>query len=148
MTVRCKTCRGTNVQTVEWIDPNTNTVINGDPFSDGTNPAYNWCADCGENCILGEVPEKRLDKNGALCGLNADWISRTWHFGPGPLPNETSGDYYIFDLEDDDNDDSFALVRRYCYHDGLNDEIETVAEGSAEAMLAAVLAILKKEPKG
>jgi len=73
--------------------------------------------------------------------LGADWCVLAWHFGPSGTPNLVDGDYYITDLEDPDDVDAFGLVRRFYSDD--NDEILTIAEGSAEAMVATVRAILK-----
>lgn len=92
--------------------------------------------------------EQLLDAGGGTrCGLNADWCVQAWHFGPAPLPNHKDGDYYICDLEDSDTPDAFEVVRRYYDASGGNDEIETVAQGTAETMLATVRAILKLDEK-
>ena len=90
-------------------------------------------------------PQDYLLKHGGFrCGLNADWCVEAWHFGPTGTPNQHSGDYYILDLEDPDDADAFELVRRFYADDcGDNDEILTIAKGSAEAMVATVRAILK-----
>ena len=75
------------------------------------------------------------------CGLCADWGVQAWHFGPTGAANTHQGDYYILDLEDDDHPDAFELVQRF--YTELNDEINTIAQGDAETMVAAVRALLK-----
>ena len=63
-TTVCATCGGTNIQVVEWIDPNTNQVIEGDPYADGRNTDHHWCGDCDANVLFRDkleapVPEWR-----------------------------------------------------------------------------------------
>ncbi len=151
----CATCKGTNVSTVEWIWPNTETggklphtveLVDGDPYSvsEGLSRTHNLCDDCEDHCMLLVcTPEEYLAKLGGVsCGLNADWSVQAWHFGPTGAANTHQGDYYILDLEDDQRPDSFELVQRY-YIPSDNDEINTIAEGDAETMVATVRMILK-----
>ena len=86
------------------------------------------------------IPQDLLDTRAPRCGLNADWFAQTWHLGPSDSPNNQGGDYYITDLEDGSDADAYALVQRF-YRDGDNDEINTIAEGSAEAMLTVAFAM-------
>ena len=148
----CATCKSTNVQTLEWIKPNTETsgewphtaeIPSGDPYGDSHNPAHNWCNNCdAPRALYICTPEEYLAKLGGVsCGLNADWCVQAWHFGPTGVANTHQGDYYILDLEDDEHLDAFELVQRF-YTD-LNDEINTIAQGDAETMVAAVRALLK-----
>lgn len=44
-------------------------------------------------------------------GLNADWNCTAYHFGPSPTPNTTDGDVYVLDNEDDDR--TYSVVRRW-----------------------------------
>jgi hypothetical protein len=42
---RCSVCKGTNIQRVRWVDPNTDVAVGGeDPFDDPSNA--NYCVDC------------------------------------------------------------------------------------------------------
>ena len=118
MTYICTTCKGTNVQTVEWIKPNTEAlgtveIAKGDPFDGGAlaQEHFNYCSDCDSHCALDIcTPEEYLTKLGGVsCGLNADWCVQAWHFGPTGAPNTHQGDYYILDLEDDERPDAFVF---------------------------------------
>lgn len=149
MIYTCKVCKSTDVQTIEWIKPNTENsfvveIAKGDPYSDGHDPRYNWCNECDMHRSLQvSTPEEYLVlMGGSRCGLNADWCVQSWHFGPCGIPNTDQWDYYILDLEDDDNPEAFELVQRF-YIPGDNDEIDTLAQGSAETMVATVRALLK-----
>ena len=42
----CDKCKGTNIETKAWIDPNDGTVL--DTVSDGESDD-NWCRDCEEH---------------------------------------------------------------------------------------------------
>jgi hypothetical protein len=79
-----------------------------------------------------------LSQAGEPCGLNADWLNRAWHFGPGDRANSIAGDYYIVEQDDD----SFDLVRRF--YDDDNDDIVIVASSkNAQELIEAVKAILR-----
>lgn len=83
----CSECSSTDVQVqmVEWIYPNLvapenkphptyGVVVNdGDPFTDGRNPDYSWCEDCGKGVVLTFIliPELHQDWNQDLRGYVA-----------------------------------------------------------------------------
>lgn len=75
------------------------------------------------------------------CGSNGDWCVNAWHMGPGPKPNQTSGDTYLLDQEDG----TFSVVQRFYDEDlpeplGDNDEIRRVID---DATLAQAIEALK-----
>ena len=104
-----------------------------------------YCGDCVLMCDEGARYEAFADalrreaaaRNIPLvpCGCNADWIGETYHLSGG-APNQTPGDYYITDNEDD----SWSVVRRFYIDyenapaqdgatyagDGYNDEVRDV----------------------
>ena len=43
----CSECKGTNIETKAWVDPNDDIVL--DSCSDG-DIEDNWCRDCNNNC--------------------------------------------------------------------------------------------------
>ena len=43
----CSRCKGTNIETRAWIDPNDDTIL--DNCSDGDSDD-NWCRDCDNHC--------------------------------------------------------------------------------------------------
>lgn len=47
----CETCGGTDVQVVDWVDPNTNKVVGGDP-----PPGDPWCGVCVSETKLKVIP--------------------------------------------------------------------------------------------
>lgn len=48
---KCSICGGTNVQTLTWVNVNTNEV--GDlGASQSQDEQDNWCIDCMEHCSL------------------------------------------------------------------------------------------------
>lgn len=145
----CTVCKSTDVQTAKWIKPNTEElgkaeIVQGNPCSENYDPSHSQCNTCNEDCALYIcTPEEYLTQLGGVrCGLNADWSVQAWHFGPTGVANTHQGDYYILDLEDDEHPGGFELVQRY-YLESDNDEINTIAQGDAETMVAAVRAILK-----
>ena len=56
----CATCKGRNVQTLEWIRPNEHEIVDdGDPYSDGNwDEGNNWCEDCESNVPLTTTPKE------------------------------------------------------------------------------------------
>lgn len=130
-----------------------------------------YCADCAPSHDEGtryEVFVDALRREAATrktplvtCGGNADWIGETYHLSGG-APNQTPGDYYITDNEDD----SWSLVRRFYIDylqapaqdgatyagDGYNDEVRDVltvelAEWVTD-LPGAVSALLGAVPRG
>jgi hypothetical protein len=67
MITRCKKCKSTNVQCLEWIYPNTETrghwphtveIPSGDPYSSNDCADHNWCERCDSHCELETVNEE------------------------------------------------------------------------------------------
>lgn len=83
--------------------------------------------------------EQFLSGQGTRCGLNADWFSQAWHFGPSGNPNSEPGDYYIVDVE---RDGLFEIVRRF--PNEMNDEILQVMESDDVHHLVVVLRTILK----
>lgn len=65
---------------------------------------------------------------GGNVGSNADWIDNAWHIGPSHTPNRVGGDYYV--IEDEDEDDSWRILRRW--HVGEPQE-QAAAKAAAQA---------------
>lgn len=52
----CAECGGRNVQSLEWINPNTKTIAVGDPYAQIDCRNHNYCLDCGCNTHLAWLP--------------------------------------------------------------------------------------------
>jgi len=54
---KCANCGGTDVQTVMWVRPNIDKIV--DHFGSYGDPDYNWCDDCEDHVLLEdeETPE-------------------------------------------------------------------------------------------
>lgn len=55
---RCRTCGSANVWILDWTDPNTHTVVDGEPyylpgaggaFDYAASLSHSWCDACGEH---------------------------------------------------------------------------------------------------
>jgi len=77
-----------------------------------------YCGDCVLTCDEGarceafadalrhEAADRKIPLH--RCGLNSDWCVDAYHLSGGD-PNQTTGDYYIVDNEDD----TWTLLRRF-----------------------------------
>lgn len=54
----CSECGGVNVQTMEWVDANTNKMIGG---AEGGGVSNNWCEDCEDNVKFDVIEVSRSD---------------------------------------------------------------------------------------
>lgn len=82
------------------LDLNNNGVVG--TLEECERALYEWACDAGyvERDLQGAVP----------CGLNADWNSRAWHFGPSTeRPNMAPGDVYVVD--DESPDGTYTVFR-------------------------------------
>ena len=53
--LRCKECKGTNIQVLAWVD--VNTYEYKEDWSDG-DINDNWCEDCNKNVKFEEIEEE------------------------------------------------------------------------------------------